>query len=161
MSEDTRVRISLNAGDLEVQGSEAFVGQYASAIQELIARLKDGQAHQGSREGGAGRAGAGPAAGGAPALGRREFGEVLHGLPNKVTGPDQILIAGAFAQEASGDNTFSTGEANQLLIGQGVKLSNPSQALKNAIAAKRVFKVGARYRVSKTGEQHLQSLIGE
>jgi hypothetical protein len=91
---------------------------------------------------------------------QQEFGEVLHSLPNSATGPDRMLLAGSYAQLASADNTFSTGEANQLLLGQGVKLSNPSQALKNAIAAKRVFKVGKRYRVSKSGEEHLKSLTG-
>jgi hypothetical protein len=91
---------------------------------------------------------------------KREFGEVLHALPNKASGPDQMLVAGWYAQDGSTDNTFSTGEANQLLLGQSVKIANPSQSLKNAIAAKRVFKVGSRYRVSKIGEQHLHSLIG-
>jgi hypothetical protein len=71
-----------------------------------------------------------------------------------------MLVAGWYVQQASADKTFSTGDANQLLLGQGIKLSNPSQSLKNAIGAKRVFKVGKGYKVSKTGEEHLKTLMG-
>lgn len=160
MAEQARVRISLSAGDLEVEGTEEFVAQYADAIQTLIDRIEEQPSQSlGPRPEAA--TGAKPAATSAPAAEQREFGEVLHSLPSNASGSDRILVAGSYAQLASGDNTFSTGEANQLLLGQGVKLSNPSQALKNAIAAKRVFKVGKRYRVSKTGEEHLRSLIGQ
>lgn len=156
MTQEARVRISLS-GDLEVQGSEAFVERYADAIQDLLLRMKEQRVPQAATQA-AGVPGSSSKA--EATVEKREFGEVLHSLPNKVSGPDQMLVAGWYAQDASSDNTFSTNEANQLLIGQGIKLSNPSQALKNAISAKRVFKVGSRYRVSKTGEQHLQSLLG-
>jgi hypothetical protein len=158
VAEQARVRISLSAGDLEVEGTEDFVKQYADSIRTLINRLEELPNRQvvPPTEAPGGPA---PAAAAAPAAEQREFGEVLHSLPSNASGSDRILVAGWYAQLASGDNTFSTGEANQLLLGQGVKLSNPSQALKNAIAAKRVFKVGKRYRVSKTGEEHLKSLI--
>jgi hypothetical protein len=159
VAEQARVRISLTAGDLEVEGTEDFVRQYADSIRTLISRLEESpiQPLTSQKEASGGPASA-PAA--APAAEKREFGEVLHSLPSSASGSDRILVAGRYAQPASGDNTFSTGEANQLLLGQGVKLSNPSQALKNAISAKRVFKVGKRYRVSNTGEEHLKSLIG-
>jgi hypothetical protein len=160
VAEQARVRISLSAGDLEVEGTEDFVRQYADSITTLIDRLEELPAiHRVSPQAEA-LASSTPRAATASAAERREFGEVLHSLPSNASGSDRILVAGSYAQQASGDNTFSTGEANQLLLGQGVKLSNPSQALKNAIAAKRIFKVGKRYRVSKTGEEHLKSLIG-
>ena len=150
------IRISLTAGDLELEGSEEFVAQYGDAIQGLLGRLRQPAAP--GKPGGTGVATTpviDPPAGEEP----REFGEVLHALPNSASGADQILIAGSYAQQSSTENSFSTGEANQLLLGQGVKLSNPSQSLKNCIAAKRVFKVGSRYRISKTGEEHLKALI--
>jgi hypothetical protein len=72
-----------------------------------------------------------------------------------------MLLAGAFAQSASDDNAFTTGEANQLLIEQGIKVGNPSQCMTNNLKAKRVFKVpGNKYRVSKQGHEHLQKLGG-
>jgi hypothetical protein len=152
-----RVRISLSAGDLEVEGTEEFVRQYAESIRTLIDRLEELPIQPAAQPPAV--AAPAPVAPTAQAAEQREFGEVLHSLPNNASGPDRILLAGSYAQLASADNTFSTGEANQLLLGQGVKLSNPSQALKNTIAAKRVFKVGKRYRVSKTGEEHLRSLV--
>jgi hypothetical protein len=159
VAEQARVRISLSAGDLEVEGTEDFVRQYADSIRTLIGRLEELPIQSPSAQPEA-VGGSTPATATASAAEQREFGEVLHSLPSNASGSDRILVAGSYAQLASGDNTFSTGEANQLLLGQGVKLSNASQALKNSIAAKRVFKVGKRYRVSKTGEEHLKSLIG-
>lgn len=159
MAETARVRISLTAGDLEVEGTEDFVQQYADSIRTLLDRLEGLPVQPVGPPGQAIGDGASAATMGSAAE-QREFGEVLHSLPKDASGPDRILLAGSYAQLASSDNTFSTGEANQLLLGQGVKLSNPSQALKNAIAAKRVFKVGKRYRVSKAGEEHLKSIVG-
>lgn len=156
MAEQARIRISLSAGDLEIQGSEDFVRQYADSVRTLITRLEELPV-QNVRAQTQAAPGAPPAAT-AFSGEQREFGEVLHLLPSSASGSDQIVLAGSYAQPASADNTFSTGEANQLLLGQGVKLSNPSQALKSAITAKRVFKVGKRYRVSKAGEEQLKSL---
>jgi hypothetical protein len=158
MSEHARIRVSLSAGELEVEGPDAFFAKYSDSIDAMLSRLKTQPVSAES----------------APALGSHaapstavnsagaelpEFGEVLHGLPSNASGPDRVLVAGWYVQQENSESTFSTGEANQLLMGQGVKLSNPSQALKNAIAAKRVFKVGSRYRVSKSGEDHLKTLL--
>lgn len=159
MAEQARVRISLSAGDLEVEGSEDFVAKYDGAIQTLITRLQEQPVPSPV---GHGDAGASAGAGGSASTGitGKEFGEVLHALPSTASGTDQILLAGWYVQQASADGTFSTSAANQLLVGQGIKLSNPSQGLKNSISAKRVFKVGKGYKVSKTGEDYLKTLIG-
>jgi hypothetical protein len=156
MAGQARIRVSLTTGDLEVEGSETFVAKYAEPIDELIGRLREGQL----------QAPAAPTAGSSKpvptATGSypEEFGEAIHGLPNSASGPDQILLAGFYVQKANDDASFSTGEANQLLIGQGIRLANPSQALKYAITSKRAFKVGKRYRVSRSGEEHLNELTG-
>lgn len=157
MSEQARIRVSLTAGELEVEGTEAFVAKYAEPIDELIGRLREGRLETAAVGGG----GPSTSSAGSSVSRPTEFGEALHGLPNSATGSDQILLAGIYAQQASTDATFSTGEANQLLVGQGIKLTNPSQALKNSIAARRAFKVGKRYRVSKAGEDHLNELTGQ
>jgi len=156
---EARVRISLSASELEVEGAEEFVAQYAEAINTLIHRLED-QPIQSPTPVQAAAAGAPAGAAQAATAEPREFGEVLHSLPSNASGTDRILVAGWYAQRANSDNTFSTGEANQRLLGQGIKLSNASQALKGAISAKRVFKVGRRYRISRPGEEHIRSLIG-
>lgn len=69
------------------------------------------------------------------------------------------MLAGLYAQRQSADGTFTTGNANTLLVEQGVKLSNASQAMKGNADAKRAFRVAKRnWKVSKAGEEHLGSL---
>src|SRR5215210_2295421 len=131
MADQARIRVSLTTGDLEVEGSEAFVAKYAEPIDELIGRLREGRLQAPAAPTGDSPTPTPMATGSHP----EEFGEALHGLPNSATGTDQILLAGLYAQQESADSTFSTGEANQLLVGQGIKLTNPSQSLKNGIAA--------------------------
>ena len=158
MAGQARVRISLSAGDLEIEGTEEFVAQYDGPIQTLIGRLQEQPVPAPAGSGAGARSGADGSA--STGIAGKEFGEVLHALPSTASGTDQILLAGWYVQQGSADSTFSTNAANQLLVGQGIKLSNASQALKNSIAAKRVFKVGKGYKVSKTGEDYLKTLIG-
>lgn len=158
MTGAVKVRISLGSGELEVEGTEAFVAQYEDDIRLLLTKLKEDKvafrSHQGADVQPSRRSTTGPIHDGS------EFGEVLHALPKSATGSDQILVAGSFVARSATDQTFSTTEANKLLIEQGIKLSNPSQSLKNNLVAKRVFKVGSRFRVSQTGEQHIRGLVG-
>jgi hypothetical protein len=155
MTGQGKIRISLGMGELEVEGSSDFVAGYEENIRGMLARLESQSVKPASAASGGGAARAASAA--ASELG--EFGEVFHLLPKTASGSDQILVAGYFVASKSSDQTFSTNEANKLLIEQGIKLSNPSQSLRNALTAKRVFKVGSRFRVSNTGEQYVLNLI--
>jgi hypothetical protein len=47
------------------------------------------------------------------------------------------------------------------LTEQGVKVGNPSQCVRQNLAAKRVFKHLGRYRVSQTGLDHLRQMLGD
>lgn len=160
---DARVRISLTAGEFEVEGPEAFVQRYDSVVDDLLERVRSGPTPKtastnGQKEDVTGEQDESfsPTTEAAELL---DFGEVLHSLPSKATSTDQILLAGHYVQQGSGDNSFSTNEANSLLVEQGIKLSNASQSLKNNLAAKRVFKLpGKRWRVSRPGEEYLKSL---
>jgi hypothetical protein len=87
-----------------------------------------------------------------------DFGELLLRLPNGVTATDQMLVAGYFAQRQNPDNVFATRDASGLLLEQGVKVGNPSQCMTNNLKAKRVFKVGTSYRVSRTGIDYANEL---
>lgn len=159
MTGQAKIRISLGTGELEVEGPDQFVDKYEEDIRMMLDRLREQPAVV---RGGAASGGNGSMAGRPISTIRAEsgeFGEVFHSITNGATGADQILVAGYFAAMKNSEPTFSTNEANRLLIEQGVKLSNPSQSLKNNLSAKRVFKVGSRFRVSQTGEQHIQSLI--
>lgn len=157
----SRIHINLNSGELDIRGSEDFISQYADSIEDLLQRLRTepipastpvppvlASPDQALTE-------AGKAA--QPSTRLEPFGEALHSLASK-SGTDQILLAGYYASQASGDGTFATAEANKLLIEQGIKLSNASQSLKNVLAAKRVFKVGSRYKVARSGIDFLNSM---
>lgn len=154
MPTEGRIRISLANGDLEVEGSLEFVDRYEKSIKDMLRRLEELPVTVKSRK----ESGAGSGLRRDGDVG--DFGEILHGLPKSATGSDQMLVAGWFVQQSSNDSAFTTGEANKLLVGQGIKLSNPSQAMRGNLAAKRVFKVaGDRWRTSKTGEEHLKTLL--
>jgi hypothetical protein len=145
-----RIRVCLSSGEFEVEGDEQFIDRYKATVGVMLEHLASGNA-RGPKQ---------------PELNSSErdsqspesFGQILHRLPKSATGTDQVLLAGQYAQTSSADNTFATAEANRLLVEQGIKLANPSQSLKNNLTAKRVFKVGKRYRVAKDGEEHLASL---
>jgi hypothetical protein len=150
-----RIRISLASGELEVEGSLEFVDRYEKSIKEMLHRLDEQPAPRKTRDGGGGSSRLAALAGEIA-----DFGEILHGLPRSATGSDQMLVAGWYAQKSATDDAFTTGDGNKLLVGQGIKLSNASQAMRGNLAAKRVFKVaGDRWRVSKQGEEHLKTLL--
>lgn len=148
------IRVSLSAGEIEVEGTEDFVAKYDETIDIILQRLREGKTPPG------------PAPSPQPQPGEEKvksldgFGEALHGFSNAATDTDKMLLAGSFAQSAGADNAFATKAASELLIEQGVKPSNPSQCMTNNLKAKRVIKVGKKYRVSKVGEAHLQKLGG-
>lgn len=162
-SETARIRISLTAGELEIEGPESFVSQYEESIAAVLERLREeGVVAVAPQQqapvvvtttNGVGETTPGSAATAAD----EPFGEVLHSLNTK-SGTDQILLAGYYVGKSAADGTFSTTEAHKLLIEQGVKLSNASQSLKNNLTAKRAFKVGSRFKISKTGIDYLNTL---
>jgi hypothetical protein len=156
-SEKARIRVSLTTGELEIEGTEAFVSQYAESIDAVLERLRaDGVV---APAGAAAPSSASSTGGSLPPVpvDVEPFGEVLHSLSSK-SGTDQILLAGYYVGNSVADGTFSTNEAHARLIEQGVKLSNASQSMKNNLSSKRVFKVGTRFKIAKTGVDHLKSL---
>lgn len=163
MTTEGRIRISLAAGELEIEGTTDFVKLYDEAISDMLERLASQplptQAAGGPIDTGQSDVEDVANAGTTSTVKTVEFGEALHGLPKTATGTDRILAAAYFAQNASGDNTFTTGLANKLLIEQGVKLANAAQCVKQNATAKRVFKVaGNKWRISQTGLEHLRTL---
>ena len=152
-------------GEFEVEGPEAFIAKYEETARQLLTRLYSSESSDftppppadGADEGGAGQS-KNSATGGNGSW--PEFGEAIHRLPKGSTGTDQILLAGQYAAMGHSDQTFATGEASQLLVGQGIKLSNPSQSMKNNLTAKRVFKAGKGYKISRDGSERINQLLG-
>lgn len=150
-----KVHLKIGEDELSIEGPESFLGQYESAIDTMLDRIlsnnrdSEHNAPQDNVESVPSQKAA-----------NMEFGEALHHLPRSATGPDQILLAGLYAQRSNEKNTFKTSEANQLLIDQGIKLPNPSNSLSRNNKAKRVFKLGGEYRISSSGEDYLRTLMG-
>jgi hypothetical protein len=149
-----RLRINLSQREFEVEGSEAFIKAYVERFEGWLARLDQT---------------AEPAPLPAPdtrpepaaqQLGAESFGELLHRLPRAATDVDRVLLAGYFSYLRSADKSFSTGDANTLLTEQGIMVGNPSQSVRQNLAAKRVFKHQGRYRLSQTGIDYLRQLLG-
>ena len=149
----TRVRVSVSTGELEVEGSQDFVQTFQSALDDLVGLIKrmPPSATTAAKP-------SGEASNGSAAKNVESFPEALQAMPNTASGSDQILLAGYYVAQSKADGLFSTGEANSLLQEQGIKLSNPSQSLRNALTAKRVFKQGKSFKLSRAGEEHLKNL---
>lgn len=89
------------------------------------------------------------------------FGEFYHRFPKNLSNVDKLLVACYFIQESSEGKVFTLKEANEILIQQGVKLSNTNAFNTANISTKRVFKIGAgkNYRVSDSGVEAIKSFM--
>ncbi|MXY88579.1 MAG: hypothetical protein F4Y92_06960 [Dehalococcoidia bacterium] len=148
-----RVRVNPATGEFEIEGSEEFVEKYWDVLQPLVTR-EPGPVHDVASQ---------PPKAPVPEPSGRvtvpeSFGEYWSRF-GKLTDVDKALVAGHFVQEKSDDDLFSTRELNKLLRGQGVKVSNPSQAVSANLSAKKVFKEGKGFRVSEEGEERVRELI--
>ncbi len=160
MPNEIQVRVNFSTGEVELTGD-------AGRVQEWWERLDPDVAEFRSRF--AGRASADNLERGSanPARVTREkslaipdaFGEFIHQFPPTLTDIERVLIAGYFAQASDQDNTFNTGTVNELLLQQGVRLTNPSSSIRRNVDSRRVILLGAgHFRVSQAGVEHLEHL---
>jgi hypothetical protein len=87
------------------------------------------------------------------------FGEFYSKFPKGISNVDKMLLASFFLQSSSEGKCFTVKEASDLLIDQGVSLSNAGVFNKHNINSKRVFKLtGKAFRVSDTGVEYIKNL---
>jgi hypothetical protein len=156
LEDRARVKINLAEREIEIEGSEAFVGRWSERLEDMLALL--------------GQTGAPPlpeppeSAADRPPAGEAElgpFGAFIQRLPNAATEVDKMLAAGFWSQGQSADQAFATSEASRLLAEHGVRIGNPSQCVRQSLMARRVFMVQkGRYRISQQGRGHLRQLMG-
>lgn len=167
MSEQAVFKINLRTGEIEISGSEQFVERRIAQLEDIIKlsnvtpkspapdlRLPEQvavAATSNSEETNGG--------GEMPA----SFGEWLHGFKDSANDIQKALITARYVQYQSQSNDFKTAEVNKSLKDHGIRLSNPSQSLKQLVAKKYIFqtrKVGTLkfMRVSTDGQKHLDSL---
>lgn len=143
---DISVRINFRVGEIAVSGPKEVVDEYLDRYSELA----DVQPE--------------PARKALPSETNEvpdEFGAYLQLFPTSVSDVDRALIAANFVQRGSQEDSFSTRELNQQLVEQGIRLSNPSESVRQNVRSRRAFALSrGRFRVSKQGVAHLSTLQG-
>ena len=88
--------------------------------------------------------------------------EWMKSVPKKLKNTDKALIAAYLNQLASGDNTFKVRDVTNTLKTHNIKVSNPSNLMRNAEKARKlveeVSRVGrqAHYRFTKQGVEYVR-----
>lgn len=165
MSENTRIRININTGEIEFEGTEDFVKNQLDSLPTLIDNIskympiKLDRSRETKEE--------------APKHPKTivadestvpdSFGEWFNSFPSKLSQTEQVLVAAVYQQKCSEANNFETSQVNGLLLEQGIKVANATDSLKALKNSKHVFIVGKRgklnvYRVSNPGLSFIDTL---
>ena len=155
-----RIRVNFSIGEIEIEGTEAFVREYVDEFEGLLESWKkQHKVRPAPQETAVTEQSPAPAKADKPEV----FGEYLQQFPGSITDMDRILIAACFIQSQDPDQCFTSGEANNLLTEQGHKVANASDCVRKSLKTKRVFAVTksgkGKYRVSKPGIKYINELL--
>ncbi|WP_299537138.1 hypothetical protein [Ulvibacterium sp.] len=166
MDEKSKIRINLTSREFEIEGSEEFIAKYNETIDSFLDKIYSSDSSQNSQSSGenstlgeAVETNKVRSSDSMDSISELSFGELYHKLPNSAKDVDKILLAGYYAQLLSEERIFSTREASNLLVEQGVKLSNASAFMKSNMSTKKVFKHKGGYRVSDTGIAYIKNTL--
>jgi len=152
-SDSVSVRVNFGSKEVEVAGSNQEVVEWWERLAPILADLAHSPSSSAKKT---------DTAPGDSSVGKQStpesFGEYFHEFPSSITDVEKMLVAAFFAQTTEADTCFTTGQASKLLSDQGIKLGNPSQCVKQNAEKKHVFAHNGKYRVSKSGIEHLNSL---
>lgn len=168
MSEIAKFKLNLKTGEIEVEGSEAFVERQIQALENLVDLMKLSAQNDKAEDllpnveqdnSNTKSESVDVASDKIPST----FGEWMHSFNKDINDLDKALITARFVQSQSPTNDFKTADVNKALKNHGIKLSNPSGALNRLVEKKLMFqtrKVGALkfVRVSVDGQNHLNKL---
>ena len=123
MESKARIRIALNGGEFEIEGSEDFVNSYADTIKGFTKILKESPAMTSEQD-------TSTTAGKQTSifdqsepvsrdqngkLAVASFGELYYKAPKSTSKTDIVLLASYFIQSKNEEGTFTTQEVNKLL----------------------------------------------
>jgi len=150
---EVKVRINGSAREIEIVGTREAVDEYLSRFEEIVQRFAGVSEAQHLRSDQPER----PRL--LPSQPPSEFGEYLQEFPSSIADVDRVLIAGHFIQSQSSENSFTTRDVNQALLGLGVKVSNPSESIRQNARSRRVFALAqGSFRVAQSGLERLAEL---
>jgi hypothetical protein len=158
-----KIRINLETREFEVQGDAKYINDhFGDYITEYMSLIK------GSQKAG-NKSNAPSSILTEPSLINKEaeseslpdsFGEYFNKFPRTLSNVDKLLVSSFYLQSTHNGNFFTIPDASNLLIDQGVKLSNANAFNKANETTKRIFKLsGKNFRVSESGAQYIKTLI--
>jgi len=170
MEGKARIRIAVNGGEFEIEGSEEFINTYADTIKSFTKILKEAPMANQSDQEQSDTAGKQfsifePTPDPIPRdpngkLSAASFGELYYKVPKSTSKTDIVLLASYFVQSNNEEGTFSTHEVNKLLREHGIDLTNTSHFNKLNQEYKKVFKMKqGKYKVSEEGVDHLKTIL--
>ena len=143
MSETAKFKLNLKTGEVEIEGSEAFVERQIQQLEALVESLglRTQQRNDMSESAQNGNSESlisvlPPSKEEPPPA---SFGEWMHNFRADINDLDKALITARYVQSQSPENDFKTSEVNNSLKDHGIKLSNPSLCLKRLGEKKRLF----------------------
>jgi len=160
-----KVRVNLNQREFEVEGEQGIIFEnFGNMLKDYLDIIKTQPTHKVEQlkkynnspiieESSASERG--------QSLGIPDsFGEFYNRFPKSLSNVDKLLAACYYIQSISEQKQFTVKEANDMLLEQGVKLSNSNAFNKANSDTKRVFKLSGKfYRVSDLGVDSIKSLM--
>lgn len=171
MESKARIRIAVNGGEFEIEGTEDFVNSYAETIKSFTKILREAPSTAQAEQETSGNTGRQFSIFEAPEpkapshdpngkLSAASFGELYYKAPKSISKTDIVLLASYFIQSKNEEGTFTTQEVNKLLREHGIDLTNTSHFNKLNQDYKKVFKMRqGKYKVSEEGVDHLKTIL--
>lgn len=164
-SKTTRIRLNLINKEIEIEGSEEFIGKYQMVIDQFINVIKDDPIQTVESSAAPRKTddikyeGKTKKIGGIDIPG--SFGEFYIKFSREITVGEKMLIAGFYYQAFSEDGLFTPKEASDLLREQSVPVSNASVFVKSLHKANKLFIQSGKYKVSERGIEYIKQLLSQ